>query len=188
MNRDVIPKGPTRVKWSESLALFGGMGAFIFPPIFYYNAYKSILEKPEYLQCRLIQIAEKEAAGEDYSDNVRNAVTLNGVFMAAYLLCHFYLFSRPESSHTFKNLGIAFSVIQVLGLIFSVVALIWIGNSICNDTKVATAAYISSFAIIAVNMATMVGAIIFYCVKTANKEPKVAVVQEERSSLVNDNR
>ena len=188
MNRDVIPKGPTREKWSESLAMFGGLGAFIFPPIFYYNAYKSVLEKPEFLTCRIETKLLKDAAGEDYNDDVRNAMTLNGIFMALYLLCHFYLFSRPETVNNFKRLGLAFTVILGLGLLAGIGSIILIGNSICNDGKVATAVYISSFAIIAVNLATLVGAIIYYCVKTANKEPKVAVVNEERHSLVNENK
>ena len=187
MNRDQIPKGRTQIKFTECLSLFGGAGAIIYPPIFYYNGYMSVVQKDDFLFCEYSTIGTKETAGEDYSDNVRNAMLLNGIMMALYLLLHFYLFSRPETSNAFKTLGVFYTIVLVLGLITSVISIVMVGNSICNDGKVATSVYVSSFAIIVVNLVTLVGALIFFFCKTANKDAKVAVADgSERSSLVED--
>ncbi len=125
---------------------------------------------------------------KEYNDNVRNAMLLNGVMMALFLLLHFYLFSRPAKVNTFKTLGVFFTIVLVLGLITSVMSIAMVGNSICNDGEVAAAVYVSSFAILAINLITLVGAIIYFFVKTAIKESKVAVGEGERTSLVNENK
>ena len=167
--------------------MFGGVGAIIYPPIFYYNAYMSVVQKDDFLFCEFSSRDTKERADEDYSDNVRNAMLLNGVMMALYLLLHFYLFQRPETANAYKTLGIFYTIVLVLGLITSFISIVMVGNSICNEGKVATSVYVSSFAIMFVNLVTLVGALIFFFCKTANRDAKVAVADtSERSSLVDD--
>ena len=66
MNRDLIPQGRTKQKWAETLSIFGGAGAIIYPPILYYMGYMSIIGKDDFLFCELTTRTAKIAAGEDY--------------------------------------------------------------------------------------------------------------------------
>ena len=97
MNRDRIESGRTKTKLAESFALSGGVGALVYPLIFYYNGYVAIDKRDDFLFCKLTEKAGHEVAGTDYTDWVRPAMQWNCLMMTLYLALHFVLFNRPES-------------------------------------------------------------------------------------------
>ena len=53
MNRDEITPGKTLGKFSESFAIFGGVGAVLYPPAFFYVGYTTIIHRDDYLYCKV---------------------------------------------------------------------------------------------------------------------------------------
>ena len=90
MNRDQITPGRTYEKWAESLAIFGGAGAIIYPPVFYYISYVIIDAKEEFYLCTFTKTAEAEAKGETVTDNIRSAIGVNCIStrLSASLVYH----------------------------------------------------------------------------------------------------
>ena len=98
----------------------------------------------------------------------------NCVMMAIYLALHFTLFSRPASYRWFKRIGYIFAVVCSLELGFASVNLILAGISICNGEMWGAAAIVSSLAIIAINLFTIVTSTLYFCVKTRVPTAQVA--------------
>ena len=132
MNRDIIEKGRTQGKWAESYALFGGVGAIIYPIMFWWLGWMIIDERDDHLTCIHYETKINESKGESSDDYLRQAMFFNAVMIVVYLAMHFTLFSRPEEYNTFKSLGIAFAVVLSLEVIFAAILLILSGISICN--------------------------------------------------------
>ena len=175
MNRDDIAPGKTYGKWAESYALFGGIGAFVYPLTFYYVGYVAIDERWNHLLCTATEEAAKELAGEDYEDWIRFTMLWNCNMMSIYLILHFILFSRPESYNRFQRLGVIFSIILCFEVVFALVNFILIGNSICNDDDYATSGILSSIVIIVVNLFTVIGSSIFFFIKTRTRTSQINV-------------
>ncbi len=74
MNRDSIEPGKNLGKWSESLALMGGVGAMLYPLIFYYVGWTAINGRDDFLICTITTSAIKDAAEEEFSNYVRSAL------------------------------------------------------------------------------------------------------------------
>ena len=51
MNRDTIEAGKTGGKWAECYALFGGVGAMVYPLVFYYVGFVGLDSRDEYFAC-----------------------------------------------------------------------------------------------------------------------------------------
>ena len=172
MNRDSIEKGKTGGKWAESYALFGGIGAIIYPPVFWYVAYAAVDERDDYLYCKYTK--KEEEPLEDHDDYLRFAMFWNCVLMVIFLALHYTLFSRPDSYSTFKTVGYIFAVVCALEVAFASLNLILAGISICNGEMWGGAAIFSSLAIIGVNLFTIIGATVYFCVKTRLPNTQVA--------------
>ena len=164
MNRDTIEKGRTGGKWAESYALFGGLGAIVYPPVFWYTAYASVDERDDFIYCKYTKKAEEPE--ESHDDYLRFAMFWNSVMMVVYLALHYTLFARPESYSMFKRIGYVFSIVCCLEIAFAAVNVILAGISICIGEMWGVAAIVSSLAIISVNLFTIVGATVYFCVKT----------------------
>ena len=95
MNRDIIEPGKTKGKFAEAFALAGGVGAVLYPLIFYYVSYVLITYRDDYLYCTLTTAAEKKAKGEDYNEQVRRAIFFNLFMILVYLALHFTIYARP---------------------------------------------------------------------------------------------
>ena len=110
----------------------------------------------------------------------------NCAMMAIYLGLHYTVFARPESYRTFKIVGYVFSVVLAIECIVGVVNFVLVGISICNDESYATAALLSSIAIILINLVTLCGAVGYFGAKTRVRTAQVATAAaaEDRSSLV----
>ena len=172
MNRDLIEKGKTGGKWAESYALFGGLGAIIYPPVFWYVAYAAIDERDDYLYCKYTK--KEEEPDKDHDDYLRFAMFWNCIMMVIFLALHFTLFARPDSYNTFKTVGYVFAIVCALELGFASLNLIFAGVSICNGEMWGGAAIFSSLAIIAVNLWTIIGSTVYFCVKTRTPASQVA--------------
>ena len=166
MNRDLIEKGRTGGKFSESFALFGGVGAIVYPIVFWWMGWMAIDERDDTLTCRFTKAAEHDLKGEDYDDYLRFAMFWNMAMMVVYLCLHYVIFARPESHTDFKKYGIVFAVVISLELIFAAVNLILAGISICNGEGWGVAAIGSSLCIIVINLFTIVTSSLYFCVKT----------------------
>ena len=161
----------------------GGFGAILYPLVFYYVGYMAILDRDDFLTCKVIKKLEYEAKDESYSDNVRFTMTWNCVMMVVFLICHFSLFSRPDSIDTYQKLGVAFPIMLIAEIIFALINFILIGTSICNDGGHAGAAIVSSLAILIINGAILVGGILYFLGKSKSPDAQVAAVPEERRQL-----
>ena len=185
MNRDLIEPGKTGGKFAEALALFGGVGALLYPLIFWYVGYISIIERDDFYTCKFKEAAEHKLKNEDYTDHIRSAMFYNCVMMAIYLGLHYTVFSRPDSYRTFKIVGYVFAVVLGIECIGGVINFILVGISICNTESYATAALISSIAIILINLVTLLGAIAYFGNRTRIRTTQVASsAADDRSSLV----
>ena len=184
MNRDLIEPGKTGGKFAEALALMGGVGALLYPLIFWYVGYVAILERDDFYYCKFKEIAEAKIRNEDYEDHIRSAMFYNCVMMAIFLGLHYTVFARPDSYRTFKIVGYVFAVVLAIECIVGVVNFILVGISICNDEAYATAALISSIAIVLVNLFTLIGGCLYFTAKTRIRTAQVATVSDDRSSLV----
>ena len=94
--------------------------------------------------------------------------------MVIFLALHYTLFSRPESYARFKTVGYIFAVVCALEVAFASLNLILAGISICNGEMWGGAAIFSSLAIIGVNLFTIIGASVYFCVKTRLPNTQVA--------------
>ena len=184
MNRDLIEPGKTGGKFAEALALMGGVGALLYPLIFYYVGYVSILERDDFYTCKFREEAEHKAKNEDYDDHIRSAMFYNCVMMAIYLGLHYTVFARPDSYRTFKIVGYVFAVVLAIECIVGIVNFILVGISICNSEAYATAALISSIAIVIINLVTLIGGSVYFTAKTRVRTAQVSSAAEDRSSLV----
>ena len=183
MNLDSIEKGKTGGKWAESYALFGGIGAIIFPPVFWYVAYAAVDERDDYLYCKYTK--KEEEPDEDHDDYLRFAMFWNCILMVIFLALHYTLFARPDSYSRFKTVGYIFAVVCALEIAFASVNLILAGISICNGEMWGGAAIFSSLAIIAVNLFTIIGSTVYFCVKTRLPNTQVAP-RAERPAAVDE--
>ena len=172
MNRDLIEKGRTGGKWAESYALFGGLGAILYPFVFWYVAYAAVDERDDYHYCKFTKIAAEPDV--DHDDNLRFAMFWNSIMIVIYLGLHYTLFARPESYNRFKQIGYIFAVVCCLEIVFAAFNLIAAGISICNSETWGGAAIISSLAIIAINLFTVVGSSVYFCIKTRTPNTQVA--------------
>ena len=166
MNRDLIEPGKTGGKFAEALALFGGVGALLYPLIFWYVGYVTIIERDDFYMCNFKEIAEHKIKDEDYFDEVRGVMSYNCIMMAVYLGLHYTIFARPDSYRTFKIVGYVFAVVLGIECIMAVMGFVMVGLSICNTEAYATAALLSSVAIILINLVTLLGATAYFGAKT----------------------
>lgn len=172
MNRDLIEKGKTAGKWAESYVIFGGLGAVLYPLVFWYTVYAAIEERDDFIFCKYTTMAEEP--NEEHDNNLRFAMFWNCVMMVIYLALHYTLFSRPDDVALFKKIGYVFPVVCCLEIIFAVINVILAGISICLGEMYGTAALVSSLAIIAINLFTIVGSTVYFCVKTRIISSQVA--------------
>ena len=185
MNRDLIEPGKTGGKFAEALALWGGAGALLYPLVFWYVGYVAIIERDDFYTCKFREEAEHKIKNEDYSDEVRSVMAYNCTMMAIFLGLHYTVFARPDSYRTFKIVGYIFAVVLGIECIVGVAGFVLVGISICNDEKYATAAILSSLAIILINLVTLCGAVGYFGAKTRVRTAQVASgAAEDRSSLV----
>lgn len=185
MNRDLIEPGKTGGKFAEALALWGGAGALVYPLVFWYVGYVAIIERDDFYTCKFREEAEHKIKNEDYSDEVRSVMAYNCTMMAIFLGLHYTVFARPDSYRTFKIVGYIFAVVLGIECIVGVAGFVLVGISICNDEKYATAAILSSLAIILINLVTLCGAVGYFGAKTRVRTAQVASgAAEDRSSLV----
>ena len=105
--------------------------------------------------------------------------------MVIFLALHYTLFARPDSYSTFKTVGYIFAVVCALEIAFASVNLILAGISICNGEMWGGAAIFSSLAIIAVNLFTIIGSTVYFCVKTRLPNTQVAP-RAERPAAVDE--
>ena len=112
------------------------------------------------------------------------AMTYNSIMMAIYLGLHYTVFARPESYRTFKIVGYIYAIVLAIECIVGVVNFILVVISICNTESYATAALISSIAVIFRNLVTLLGAIAYFGNRTRVRTTQVASAAEDRSSLV----
>ena len=166
MNRDLIEPGKTGGKFAEALALFGGVGALLYPLVFWYVGYVSIIERDDFYTCKFKEIADHKVKNENYTDEIRSVIFYNCVMMAIYLGLHYTVFARPDSYRHFKIVGYIFAVVLAIECIVGVVNFVLVGISICNNESYATAALLSSIAIILINLVTLLGAIAYFGSKT----------------------
>ena len=166
MNRDLIEPGKTGGKFAEALALWGGAGALLYPLVFWYVGYVAIIERDDFYTCKFKEIAEHKIKNEEYTDEIRSAMAYNCVMMAIYLALHYTVFARPDSYRTFKIVGYIYAVVLALECIGGVINFVLVGISICNDESYATAALLSSIAIILINLVTLCGAVGYFGAKT----------------------
>ena len=166
MNRDSIDAGKTKGKFAEAFLLTGGIGAIVYPLVFYWVSFTVIDSRFEYLSC--IAEAEMKATleGEETTDAVRDAVNYNLFMICLYLALHFALYMRPESYDTFKMLGIVFAVVVCLEIVVALILFIVIGVSVCNTEQYGIAAILSSLAILVINGLTLVLGILYFLSKT----------------------
>ena len=111
-------------------------------------------------------------------------MSYNCIMMAIYLALHYTVFARPESYRTFKIVGYVFAVVLAIECIVGVVNFVLVGISICNTESYATAALLSSIAIILINLVTLCGAVAYFGNRTRVRTTQVASASEDRSSLV----
>ena len=92
MNHDKIEEGPTKGKFAEAFLLTGGIGAILYPLVFYYISWTMVDKRDEFLKC--IAAAELKAAtdGEETTDGVRTAIFYNLLMIMLYLGLHFSLY------------------------------------------------------------------------------------------------
>ena len=167
MNRDNIEAGKTWGKWAESYALFGGVGAMIYPLVFYYLGWVAIDGRDDYLICRLTEKEKAKLAGEgEPTDWVRAVMFWNALMMCVYLCMHYVLYSRPDRQKTFERVGAFFAPVLILEIIFALVNFGLLGASICEDEDFMTAGILSTVVLIVVNLATLIAASIFFLSKT----------------------
>ena len=114
MNRDDITPGRTFEKWTESLALWGGVGAILYPPVFYYISSVLINGKEDFYTCTLTKTLEAEAKDETVTDGIRQAIGVNCILMVIYMGLHFLIFSRPVSTARYLRSGVAFGAVLVI--------------------------------------------------------------------------
>lgn len=180
MNRDLIEQGKTWAKWAESLALVGGVGAIIYPLFFYYVGWTAIDGRDDFLVCSITEAARLDAKNEEFSDYVRACIQWNCIMMVVYLVLHFNLFARPEDIRSFRRLGVAYSVVLAIEIVGAVATMIATGISICNDGSFASAAILTSVAIIVVNLFTLIGTSVFFQWKTHVSTARVAVQSQSQ--------
>ena len=107
--------------------------------------------------------------------------------MVIYLGLHFLIFSRPKSTARYHRSGVAFGAVLVIEIIIALVQMISASGSICSDGQFGSMATFTSVLIMVINLVTIVGAVIFFLLKTADKTAQVASVEDEgRNSLVNN--
>ena len=58
MNRDTIESGKTGGKFAEAFLLTGGIGACLYPLVFYYVSYTMVDKRDEFLTCLIKENAE----------------------------------------------------------------------------------------------------------------------------------
>ena len=183
MNRDVIEPGRTKGKFAESFALWGGIGALLYPLVFWYIGYAAILERDDFFYCQATVIETSLLAKEEVTDWVRFTMAWNCVMIAIYLVLHFALFARPESTSSFHRVGVIFPIVLLLEIIFAVINFILIGVSTCNSGGFATSAILSSLAIIIINGGVLAGSLVTFFAKTKTNTGQVVQQPEENQSL-----
>ena len=177
MNRDQIEAGRTGGKFAEAFMLTGGIGAILFPFVFYYVSYTMVDKRDDFLKC--IQQEEIAAAsrGEEITDMVRTAIMYNMFMICLYLALHFTLFQRPEDYKTFKIVGYAYAIVVTVEIAVALILFIVIGVSECNTEAYGVAAILSSLAIVIVNGLTLALGIIYFLSKT--RLPSAARIEAE---------
>ena len=175
MNRDYIEPGRTAQKFAEAFAITGGVGAVLYPLIFYYVGGVLLGGRDDFLYCTGVESQEKTVKGESFRNDVRTCINYNLFMMCLYLALHFILFSRPASNSFYNKIGKIFALVLVAEVPLSVINFIFIGISICNTGAYGAAAIISTFAVIAINAFTVISAACFFVAKTTVKQTRVAV-------------
>jgi len=55
MNRDQIEPGRNKGKFAEAFMLTGGIGAVLYPIVFYFVSYTMIAKRDEFIECVAIK-------------------------------------------------------------------------------------------------------------------------------------
>ena len=155
--------------------LTGGIGALLYPLVFYYVSYVLINERDEFVVCVYQEEQEAAAKGEETTDGIRTAILWNLFMICLFLALHFALYQRPDEYSTFKTLGPIFVVVCTLEIAAALVIFIVVGVSICNSKSYGVVAILSSLAIIIINALTVVLGTMYFLSKTRTSQARVAV-------------
>ena len=155
--------------------LTGGIGAILYPLVFYYVSYVLIDKRDEFLVCTYKEDLEAAAKGEETTDGIRTAILWNLFMICLFLALHFWLFQRPDEYETFKKLGVIFVIVCAIEIAAALVIFIVVGVSICNSEAYGIAAVLSSLAIVIINALTLVLGTIYFLSKTRTSQARVAV-------------
>ena len=155
--------------------LTGGIGALLYPLVFYYVSYVLIDKRDEFLICTYKEDLEAAAKGEETTDGIRTAILWNLFMICLFLALHFVLYQRPEEYATFKAVGVIFVVACALEIAGALIIFIVVGVSICNSEAYGVAAILSSLAILIINALTLVLGTIYFLSKTRTSQARVAV-------------
>ena len=168
--------------------LTGGIGALLYPIVFYYVSYVLIDKRDEFIIC--VYKEDKEAAekGEETTDGIRTAILWNLFMICLFLALHFALYQRPDEYSTFKALGPFFVVICALEIAAALIIFIVVGVSICNSEAYGVAAILSSLSIIIINALTLVLGTMYFLSKTRTSQARVAVAAAPAAQRSDDSR
>ena len=155
--------------------LTGGIGALLYPLVFYYVSYVLIDKRDEFIICTYKEDMEAAAKGEETTDGIRTAILWNLFMICLFLALHFALYQRPDEYATFKTVGVIFVVVCALEIAAALIIFIVVGVSICNGEAYGIAAILSSLAIVIVNALTLVLGTIYFLSKTRTSQARVAV-------------
>ena len=124
MNRDTIEEGKTYGKFAEAFLLTGGIGAILYPLVFYYVSYTMVDKRDEFLACIASSEVTAASKGEEHTDGVRTAIFYNLSMICLYLALHFALFQRPEDYRIFKAIGVAYAIIVCIEIVVALILFI----------------------------------------------------------------
>ena len=155
--------------------LTGGIGALLYPLVFYYVSYVLIDKRDEFLICTYKEDMEAAAKGEETTDGIRTAILWNLFMICLFLALHFVLYQRPDEYATFKTVGVIFVIVCALEIAAALIIFIVVGVYICSSEAYGVAAILSSLAILIINALTLVLGTIYFLSKTRTSQARVAV-------------
>ena len=186
MNRERIEAGRNWQKYGECFVIGGGLGAIIYPLVYYFVAGVTVLSRDAFLKCVIeSELAAQNAGKEKPTNSIRSAMFMGQVVMAAYLTVYFFLFAGVNMSRSYSTLSVVFSIILVAGVIVPIVMYSLIGISECNTETYGTAAAVSATAILIVSIGVSVVSLMLFCSKTRTNNSQVAIDNTEKRQLVN---
>ena len=137
----------------------GGVGALIYPIVFYVVTGVSILQRDSFLLCLVLEderLKKQSGYTEPLSNNVRTVMFSSLLLMASYITIYFFLFAGVNTSRNYPLLVILFTLLNVVGVIAPLVGLFLLGETSCSSEGVGVATVISSLLIVVISVVTLV--------------------------------